>query len=418
MLQVDYIYDFLYSKIFNKDFDLYHFYNGVLSPKPIKYSDISIFTPGIDTTRKIFFYDQEPLLPNISEDYLDFFYYPQEYTIEQLLELHKTNTFPYGYPQESDANVIEYLITHPNATYKKTRTLVTSEKSQMFDLLAKERNFSQLYYFFHGFAALDWYRGYWALNNDKQVVNNYKYDFISYNRIVSNDRSYRIYLLSQLKEKEILHRGLVSFNVDDQNFNWRDELDNPVSKLSSFAKHHIQEHLLNLPNKLSIDKEQLPGSSSARIPKQTHDGFWHLVTETVFYYDKLHLTEKIFKPIVSKQPFMLLAAPGNLNYLRSYGFKTFDGIIDENYDTIQDSDERIASIVQQLEWYSNLSSSRKQQVMEKLAPIVEYNFQYFYNDFKHTLSRELLDNIKNLFRSIGHDDAHIDYSSLYSMLTH
>lgn len=418
MLQVDYIYDFLYSKIFNKDFDVYHFYNGTLPPKPIKYSDISIFTPGVDTTRKIFFYDQEPLLPNVSEDYLDFFYYPQGYTIEQLLELHNANSFPYGYLQDPNPEVIDYLITHPDATYKKTRTLVTSEKSQLLDQLAQERNFSQLYYFFHGYAALDWYRGYWALNNDKQIVKNYKYDYVSYNRIVSDDRSYRIYLLSQLKEKEILRCGLVSFNVDDQNFNWRDELANPATKLSPSARQHIQANLYEFPNRLSVDGEQLPGSSSARIPKQTHDALWHVVTETVFYYDKLHLTEKIFKPIASKQPFMLVAAPGNLDYLRSYGFKTFDGIIDESYDCIQDPDERIAAIAHQLEWYSNLSPVRKQQIIEKLAPIVEYNFQYFYNDFKHTLTRELLDNTKNLFRSIGYDDAHIDYSLLYSTLTH
>ena len=37
----------------------------------------------------------------------------------------------------------------------------------------------------------------------------------------------------------------------------------------------------------------------------------------------MHLTEKIFKPIVNKQPFMLLAAPDNLAYLKSYGFKTY-----------------------------------------------------------------------------------------------
>lgn len=418
MLQVDYIYDFLYSKIFNKDFDLYHFYNGTLSPKPIKYSDISIFTPGVDTTRKIFFYDQEPLLPNISEDYLDFFYFPLGYTTEELIEMHVKNNYPYGYVTDPDPELLNYQVTHPEATYKRSRTLVTSEKSQLFDSFSEEREFSQLYYFFHGFAALDWYRGYYTLNNDKVIVKNYKHDYVSYNRIVSDDRSYRIYLLSQLKEKGILKQGLVSFNVDDQNFNWRDELINPATKLSPSAQHHILSNLYDLPNKLSIDGDQLPGSSSARIPKQTHDALWHVVTETVFYYDKLHLTEKIFKPIVSKQPFMLVAAPGNLEYLRSYGFKTFDGIIDESYDNIQDPDQRISAIVNQLEWYSNLSPVRKQQVMEKLAPIVEYNFQYFYSEFKHTLTRELLDNTKNLFRTIGHDDAHIDYSLLYSMLTH
>ncbi len=52
---------------------------------------------------------------------------------------------------------------------------------------------------------------------------------------------------------------------------------------------------------------------------------------------------------------MLLAAPGNLAYLKSYGFKTFDAVIDESYDLIQDDNERIDSVVAQMKWYCNLS---------------------------------------------------------------
>ena len=67
---------------------------------------------------------------------------------------------------------------------------------------------------------------------------------------------------------------------------------------------------------------------------------WNVVSETVFYHNKLHLTEKIFKPIVSKQPFMLLAAPGNLKYLKSYGFKTFDHLWSEDYDNEVHDEQR------------------------------------------------------------------------------
>jgi hypothetical protein len=148
------------------------------------------------------------------------------------------------------------------------------------------------------------------------------------------------------------------------------------------------------------------------------DAFWHIVTETVFYYNKLHLTEKIFKPIVSKQPFMLLAAPGNLAYLKSYGFKTFDSIIDESYDSIQDNDLRTEAVVRQLHWYCNLTPDEKTDIIQQLEPIIDYNFHHFYGEFRHIITRELLDNTKALFQSIGYNDSHINYTNIYHVLTH
>ena len=164
-----------------------------------------------------------------------------------------------------------------------------------------------------------------------------------------------------------------------------------------------------------IDNDQIPGSASADIADV--DAFWHIVTETIFYYDKLHLTEKIFKPIVSKQPFMLLAAPGNLEYLRSYGFKTFTGIIDESYDSIKNNDDRINAVVSQIKWYCDLSESEKIEVQRKCKPIIEHNFHHFYGKFKEIITDELLDNTKKLFKDIEYDDSEIDYSTTRKLLT-
>jgi hypothetical protein len=118
-----------------------------------------------------------------------------------------------------------------------------------------------------------------------------------------------------------------------------------------------------------------------------------------------------------KQPFMLLAASGNLAYLKSYGFKTFDGIIDETYDSIQDNDQRIEAVVKQLAWYCSLSAEEKSAVIEAIASIVEYNFHHFYGEFKHIITRELLDNTKTLFKEIGYAGDNIAYENIYRVLT-
>ena len=386
MLQIDHIYEFLYQEIF-KDFEFWHLPNGVI---PDKLSDISIFTLKQKTPKKIFFYDQEPMT-EIGDPFIKFF--AKEET-------------------------------------KKIKILVTSEHSQKFTDCATLYNFKKLYYFFHGFAAMDWYRGYYVLNYNKSIVKQYKYDFISFNRIINNDRSYRIYFVSLLKSQGLLEHGLVSFNVTDNLFDdWQDEVVDPNTKLSEHAQQHIEKNLTDI-SKLVIDRPELPGSASADILRTVEswqypgkeppnvDAFWHIVTETVFYYDKLHLTEKIFKPIVSKQPFMLLAAPENLAYLRSYGFKTFDGIIDETYDLIEDNDLRTEAVVNQLAWYCNLSEAEKTDVVRAIEPIVLHNFHHFYGEFQQIIVKELLDNTKILFKEIDYDDSHINYTNIQHVLTH
>ena len=375
MLQIDHTYEFLSQTIF-KDFLTIFLPSGFL-PKNITgdiLDDLHVFNEN--KNKKIFLYDQEPVLSNFIDPYLD----NGKLTVQL------------------DA-------------------LVTSEKSDLVDSICRRNQIKSLYYFFHGFAALDWYRGHYALNYNKSIVKPYTYDYITFNRIINNDRSYRIYFVSQLKEQGLLEHGQVSFNVTDNLFDdWQDEVSDPNTKLSESARLHIEKNLTNI-DKLVIDCPELPGSASADISRDI-DAFWHVVTETVFYYDKLHLTEKIFKPIVSKQPFMLLAAPGNLAYLKSYGFKTFDSVIDESYDLIQDNDLRTEAVVKQLHWYCNLAPDEKTDIIQQLEPIIDYNFHYFYGEFRHIITRELLANTKTLFKEIGYDDGHINYNNIHHILTH
>ena len=414
MLQIDHIYEFLYQELF-KEFECWYLPSGIPKLGDISISDISIFNLDLSSTSKIFFYDQEPFILQLSKPYMDMFKWMDNYTIDEHVSLHASNNLPHNmYPLSTEE--INFLVANPQSVYKK-KILVTSEISPDVIKDSGKNNCHNLYYFFHGFATLDWYRGYYALNHNKLIVKPYNYDFITFNRIITDDRSYRIYFVSLLKKAGLLDRGLVSFNVTNNIFdNWQDEVANPNSKLSEKSKQHIEQHLTDI-DKLVIDSPKLPGSASADIPRGD-DAFWHIVTETIFYYNKLHLTEKIFKPIVSKQPFMLLAAPGNLAYLKSYGFKTFDSVIDESYDTIQDNNLRIEAVVRQLNWYCNLTPGEKTDIIRQLEPIIDYNFRHFYGEFRHIITRELLDNTKTLFKEIGYDDSHINYANIHHVLTH
>lgn len=401
MLQIDHIYEFLHNSVF-KDFELHAFDKGV----PTESSYI-IFNKTV-SPRKILFYDQEPILDKLSDPYLDYFNIP--YT-----DIAKNRKqYPELYNNILEGNELDDYIAWYTKFVKKPFVLVTSEKSIIQKQMSEKYGFENLYYFYHGFAALDWFRGYQALNYDKEIVREYDKDFITYNRLIKEDRSYRIYLVSLLKEYDLLDKGFVSFGVTDAISDWRDEISDPKTRLSEQQKDSIERNLTDI-TRLTIDNASVLGSASADIPRE-QDAFWHVVTETVFYHSKMHLTEKIFKPIVNKQPFMLLAAPDNLAYLKSYGFKTFDSVIDEDYDICQDNQERINKVVSQLHWYANLSPSNKTDVQEHLKPIIEHNFNHFYGEFRHIIAKELITNTKSLFNDINYT-SQVDWQSIHQLLT-
>lgn len=403
MLRVEHLHSF-YKLFFKEKFEIHRFVDNFISD-----SSYQIIFSGEKDPCQILFYEQEPLIPSITEDYLDFFKLP--FINLPIEELKKSR--PKLYDDYYNSENLSKMLTK----YKDLHILVTSEHSKFRDDCVKKWNLKHLYYFFHAFAAFDWYRHFNVVNADKKIIKDYQYDFITFNRLICDDRSHRITWVAKLVEYSLLPHGQISFGLDNEVGTWQDEIRSADTKMSEYAKNHAKKYLKNI-NKLIIDSEDVPGWASADIPKCVEDSFWHIVTETVFYYDKLHLTEKIFKPIVNKQPFMLLAAPGNLAYLKSYGFKTFDCVIDESYDNIVDNDARIEAVVKQLHWYCNLSSEEKNDIISQLEPIIEYNFQHFYGEFKHIVTKELVTNVKSLYKEIGYDDSNIAYSDIYQALTH
>ena len=97
-----------------------------------------------------------------------------------------------------------------------------------------------------------------------------------------------------------------------------------------------------LPLRIDYKDEKLIPNHSFVLSavRETQESFLYVVTETCYWERKCHLTEKIFKPIVSRMPFILVGPAHNLKYLRSYGFETFGRWIDESYDQEVDDYKR------------------------------------------------------------------------------
>lgn len=246
------------------------------------------------------------------------------------------------------------------------------------------------YFFFHGFAALDWFRDFEYVQN----ICDYSISkvFICLNHVINNNRSYRLLLLSMLKEQNLLSSGIVSAPLLNQAL-VKEEVFSNSTRLSKDGKMHIMKNLYEEAEPIVVHETDYK-SASADIPDFFYQAFWNIVTETNFYDEKLHLTEKIFKPIAIKRPFILVSAPGNLEYLKSYGFKTFDKWIDESYDLEPNPDIRLAMIVSEVKKLCQLTPNELNKMHQEMTEILEYNHHHFFNDFKKIIVNELVDNFE------------------------
>jgi hypothetical protein len=215
-------------------------------------------------------------------------------------------------------------------------------------------------------------------------------------------------LVSNLIEKNLLPYGLVSLPLQDCNGTWQDELKDNNSLLDPRAKKTIQQSLTKLENPLVIDTDAPDGTLSAGIDIDLlSSALWHVVTETVYFHPKLHLTEKIFKPIVAQRPFVLVAAPGNLAYLKSYGFKTFDQWIDESYDSETDHYIRIEKITAEISRLCAMEPADLVMMHQEMKSVLRYNYEHFYGDFKNIIVDELVDNFGDILDTLEIPHSHL-----------
>lgn len=221
---------------------------------------------------------------------------------------------------------------------------------------------------------------------------------------------YRSILISELQKHDILKFGHVSFSHDCPEYgSYKDFLidNNYVYQFNPGYLDDVKAILntVNFPLRIdNVNLKTIPNNSQTLscIPA-CMESFVYLVTETCFFDKKLHLTEKIFKPIVSKQPFLLLGCANNLQYLKSYGFKTFNKWWDENYDAIEDPLTRLQVVVNILKNICSKSNEELEEMLVDMQEVLDYNYNWFYSkEFLDLVWNELKTNLQNSIAQLPH----------------
>ncbi len=325
----------------------------------------------------IFFFDQEPIHLNI---HIDTFKYVEKMNFDIT-----HNFFNDVYEKKADAGY-----------------LITSEKdSASVDWICKYFNWKPLYYFFHGWAALDWYRGYdktFLIKpvEEREIIKT----FIAPNRIVAGERQHRLEMLYW-----IFKLGMTDNHIScpetcpAENISIHEAIKSLDSKYPDIQEIFKAQQL---PINFAGETDHPMHSCWLSLFDQCAESLLYLVTETVATGRRHHLTEKTFKPIAMGMPFVIVGTQGSLEYLRSYGFKTFGDFWDESYDTIADDQQRIAAIAKTLADLDRLSAVEKTSLYRHMVPIIQHNWNHFYGgDFEKVLWAELKDMLNDIDTDSG-----------------
>lgn len=229
-------------------------------------------------------------------------------------------------------------------------------------------------------------------------------------------RSHRVMFLCYLREHQLLDCGILSWHFDSApttlsnttkvssdttnlptglvfltttpftNINDRFIID--VAGQDVFNRHHWffsnnwkDTAITGVPNKNRWD-----------IPS-VQQAFLYVSVETVLQYPYPYLTEKTFRAILYKRPFVILGAPGSLAQIKKLGFKTFDHLWNEDYDLIQDPNHRIQAVIKIVKEIGALSIDQLKDLMYSVQDTVEFNYKFYVQEFSNTILTHRLDTI-------------------------
>lgn len=259
-----------------------------------------------------------------------------------------------------------------------TGHIVVSEKGLFLDQLVYAYDWKPHYYFYHGWACQDWFRGY-----DKTFLVPRARDraptrtFMSPNRIVAGKRDHRVLFLYNVFKNQLDHNWISAPRVCSY-----ENVDiSVIAQKYCNIYSDIQQVFDSaaLPKLFSGEETQQMTSCWLTNFNEAADSLVYVPTETVYFGRRLHITEKTFKAIALEMPFVLVAPAGSLEYMRSYGFRTFSDVFDESYDEETDDVRRIERVTDLLKQLDSLSVRERQDIHRACLPIVEHNYNHFYN---------------------------------------
>jgi len=380
---IDRLYTFL-DQFVNNDVIIYRFYpHGSKNFSDIvplrEYSQLQSWLQSMESIPMLM-YDQEPL---------NFDLYTDIESSEILLYLQKNNV---------SIEILEKynLLDHVIKIFKSNNLFAFSKQhvSDSWLLCHSEKNSCELpkyqiigavgvYWWSHAIIARDWYR--YALLDQKLQYEQlgFNKDFNVYNRAWSGSREYRLKFTELILQNDLLPCTSITLCKQDNGCHYQDYI------------FHNSKFIVSTDLSIVQSNQSASTASADYSPEDYVESAIDVVLETLFDDTRIHLTEKTLRPIACGKPFILVSTPGALQYLRDYGFETFNEYIDESYDNIQDPLDRLKCITKLMKDISCMPKNHKNNLYKQLHKIAYRNKKWFWSD---TFATRIVDEFKENYK--------------------
>ena len=200
------------------------------------------------------------------------------------------------------------------------------------------------------------------------------------------------------------HRHLITAYLSnfDGNYSWNVSCNYDTLKqnvwfdLDEFSKHDparflkLKQGVDKLEYQtLKIDQElpavKVENVSDVYIPNHNspvHTGnflnsykecFCGVINETRYAQPFGYFSEKALTAMNCRLPIIMVAPPKTLEYLKTFGFKTFDKWWDESYDNEQDHQKRLYMILDLIDHIQSKSLDELKKIYDEMADTLEHN---------------------------------------------
>jgi hypothetical protein len=200
---------------------------------------------------------------------------------------------------------------------------------------------------------------------------------------ISRSNWQRLWIASEL-HKNYKEKTSMTFHYDSLSEYHRPHLgvDNLIRAIGArVALDLTSEFLPILPLKNdAVDSYPILTPAHFSISKIYHEFFVELVCETFVAGKTFYPTEKTWRPLICRTPFMVHGPVNFLKNLKKLGFKTFDKWWDESYDedaALDDGKLSIKTIQNNIDILSNLTIKELNNMYDDMSDTLEHNYQRF-----------------------------------------
>lgn len=203
--------------------------------------------------------------------------------------------------------------------------------------------------------------------------------FLNFNRRYSD---HRLLFFMNVIKKNLLDKFYISMSADqpESHRSFIDNVQYLSQRMPSFniTNEEIQSANSKLPLVLDVANFDFYPMEPSEVSVETlyENSLINIASETFFFDNFIHITEKTYKPIAFMQPFILVGAAKSLQHIKDMGFKTFDKFWNEAYDLEIDNEKRMKMIFDIVDTISTWTEAEQIKFSQDVKEIVEYNVRH------------------------------------------